>query len=74
MATALKDTADCISEEEYLSGELVSETKHEYIDGQVYAMTGGTRNHARIMRNFLVAVSTCLKGTECEAFPSELKV
>lgn len=75
MATVLKGTADHhISEEEYLAGEQASEIKHEYVDGQVYAMTGGTQNHARIMRNFLVAVSIHLKGKECEAFPSEVKV
>ena len=31
-----------ISEEDYLQSELISETKHEYMDGQVYAMTGST--------------------------------
>jgi len=65
---------DPISEEEYLSAELLSEGKHEYVDGRIHAMTGGTQNHARIMRNFLVAVSFHLKGKECEAFSSELKV
>lgn len=63
-----------IGKEEYLSGELVSEIKHEYVNGQVYAMTGGTQNHARIIRNFLVAVSIYFKGKKCESFSSELKV
>ncbi len=75
MDTVIKGTTDHhIGEEEYLSGELVSEIKHEYVDGQVYAMTGGTQNHTRIIRNFLVAVSIYLKGKKCESFPSELKV
>jgi len=29
-----------LTEAEYLAAELVSEVKHEYIDGHVYAMTG----------------------------------
>lgn len=76
MATVLKEKSNAapVSEEEYLAGELVSEVKHEFVDGQVYAMTGGTDNHARIMRNFLVAASNHLNEKECEAFPSEMKV
>lgn len=37
--------------QEYLDGELVSDVRHEYIDGEVYAMSGGTRNHNRIAGN-----------------------
>ena len=29
-----------ITEEDYLKGELISEIKHEYIDGDIYAMAG----------------------------------
>jgi Uma2 family endonuclease len=75
MATALKGTADRhISEKEYLAGEQASEIKHEYVDGQVYAMGGGTDDHGRISRNFLVAVSIHLKDHECEPFPADVLV
>ena len=37
---SVKNTETTISEEEYLDGELISELKHEYIDGYVYAMAG----------------------------------
>lgn len=35
----------CISMDDYLSGELVSPVRHEYLDGQVHAMTSNSRNH-----------------------------
>ena len=74
MATALKKQQDCISEKEYLAGELVSEIRHEYVDGQVYAMTGGTLNHARIAGNVSREIGNFLKGKECESFQSDVKV
>ena len=46
MATASKITL--ISTEDYLANELKSDVKHEYIDGQVYAMAGAHSNHNRL--------------------------
>ncbi|MDP1614989.1 MAG: Uma2 family endonuclease, partial [Methylococcales bacterium] len=34
-----------ISAEDYLQGELLADYKHEYIDGEVYAMAGASENH-----------------------------
>lgn len=70
--TLEKDTR--ISEEEYLRRELVSEIKHEYIDGQVYAMSGASRNHQRISGNVFTAAVNHLRGSLCEAFMSDFKV
>lgn len=33
------------SAEEYLANEMESATKHEFVDGQVFAMTGATGRH-----------------------------
>jgi len=49
MPTAKKN--DFITVEEYLNGELISEVKHEYVDGQVFAMAGATPDHGRISSN-----------------------
>lgn len=46
MALAIAENR--ISREEYLEGELASEIRHEYVAGNVYAMSGGTLNHQRI--------------------------
>ena len=63
-----------ISEEEYLSGELVSPIKHEYINGHVYAMAGASKNHERISGNVFGEIRQFLKGSPCEPFGSDLKV
>ena len=63
-----------ISPEEYLAGELVSEIKHEYIDGEVYAMTGTSLNHGRIVSNLTRLLGNHLANTPCEVFAADIKV
>ena len=76
MATLKAHTA---SEQEYLAGELHSDTKHEYIGGQVYAMAKGgndyvSKNHDRITSNLLRLFGNHLEGSPCEPFASNIKV
>ena len=47
MDVALK--SDLLTVEEYLEGEELSEVRHEYSAGRVFAMAGGTDNHNLIM-------------------------
>lgn len=63
-----------ISVDEYLAGELVAETKHELIDGYVYAMVGTSGNHQRISINILSEFKNYLKSSPCEPFGSDMKV
>ncbi|WP_341328128.1 Uma2 family endonuclease [Methylotuvimicrobium sp. KM2] len=65
---------DSLSIQDYLEGELHSKIKHEYIDGQVYAMAGASTNHNRIVANMLSALHTQLTKTPCEPFASDMKV
>jgi len=74
MALELKQESEWISEDAYLQSELLSETKHEYIDGAVYAMTGASKNHQRITANVLSDLLTQLRNTSFEAFASAMKV
>lgn len=74
MALKLKQESGWISEEAYLQGELLSETKHEYIDGAVYAMAGASKNHQRIIANVSGELWTQLRNTPCEPFSSDIKV
>jgi Uma2 family endonuclease len=74
MSANLKIKPTWISEEEYLEGELISETKHEYIDGDVFAMAGASRNHERIAGNVFGELRNHLKNKPCEPFSSDLKV
>ncbi len=63
-----------VTTQEYLEGELHSEIKHEYIDGQVYAMAGASTNHNRIVANILSALHAKLRKTPYEPFASDMKV
>lgn len=62
-----------ISVEEYLEGEKISEIRHEYIAGQVYAMTGTSKAHNRISLNLYSHLRTAARGTPCEVFVSDIK-
>lgn len=72
MNAILKDNT--ITVEEYLHGELISEIKHEYIDGYVYAMAGAKLNHERIASNLTSALHRHLNSTPCEVVGSNFKV
>ena len=63
-----------ISEEEYLQGELISEIKHEFIDGEVYAMSRASKKHDRIAGNVYTNLLPLLENSLCEPFSSDVKV
>ena len=65
-----------ISEQEYLDGELLSEVKHEFIDGAVYAMAGASADHGRIAGNLFAAFLRHLQEgkSPCEPFLADMKV
>lgn len=71
---ALKQAHHYISEQEYLEGEMHADIRHEYIDGEVFAMPGAHRNHQRISGNVFSALSQHLVGKSCEPFVSDMKV
>lgn len=59
---------------EYLALERESETKHEYVNGEVYAMAGGTPEHARLAMMFGRLVGNALHGRPCAVFSSDARV
>lgn len=65
---------ESISVDAYLEGELLSQVKHEYIAGAVFAMVGATNAHNMIAGNTLMALGTRLKGRPCRAFNSDTKI
>lgn len=62
------------SVEDYLCLEEASETKHEFYQGEIFAMVGASRNHNRIAGNVYAALRAALKGTNCEAFTSDMRL
>jgi len=65
---------DFYSISEYLQNELDSDNKHEYIEGQVYAMAGASKNHQRVISNLVRILSDHLRNTPCDTFASDIKV
>ncbi|MDK2412058.1 Uma2 family endonuclease [Dolichospermum sp. LEGE 00246] len=70
---AAKDNAH-LTPEEYFTWEEQQLEKHELIDGQVYAMTGGSVNHSRIAIRFTTMVDTHLDASSCITGNSGLRV
>jgi Uma2 family endonuclease len=71
---ALLKTNEIISVEDYLSGELIAETKHEYLGGVVHAMAGAKVGHNRAAGNVFRFLGNSLDGKPCEPFNSDMKV
>jgi Uma2 family endonuclease len=63
-----------ISVRDYLDGEQRAKRKHEYVDGVVYAMVGGTVTHSRIASNATVALGLQLRGRRCQVFNCDIKI
>ena len=62
------------SYEEYVRFEDANPARHEYIEGHILAMAGGTPAHARLQAAVLFAIERRLEGRPCQPFPSDLRV
>ncbi|MGZ4957033.1 MAG: Uma2 family endonuclease, partial [Methylobacter sp.] len=71
---ALQNSPRHISAEEYLQGELLSDIKHQLIDGEAYAMAGASENHNLLAGNIFSELKNHLKGTPCRTFMADMKV
>lgn len=60
--------------EEYLAREQDSTVRHEYIDGQLFAMTGASEAHNLICGNIFASLHQHLRNTSCRCFMSDMKV
>jgi len=63
-----------LSVAEYLEAEKDSPVRHEYVDGQIYAMAGASDRHNRIAGNFYNRLDDHLGDGPCEPFISDMKV
>jgi Uma2 family endonuclease len=75
---AAKDDSLRFTPEEYFAWEEKQLDKHEYIDGEVYAMSGGSKNHSlisvRLITLFANHIENVNKGSGCETGNSDLRV
>lgn len=59
---------------EYLGFEASSNVKHEFLDGQIYAMAGGTPEHAALAAAVIALLGPQLRAGECRPYNSDLRV
>ncbi|MHB8921730.1 MAG: Uma2 family endonuclease [Halothiobacillus sp.] len=60
--------------QDYLTGEAHSELRHEYIDGQVYAMGGASDRHGLITNALAFALTSQAREKKCQLFIADMKV
>ena len=63
-----------ISEDEYLEIERNSEIKHEYFDGEIFAMSGASEAHNLIVANVIITLGSQLKKKPCRVYPSDMRL
>ena|SRR5438445_2042971 len=66
--------SEFISANDYLEGEKVAETKHEFVAGHVYAMAGASEEHNLIVTNLVASLHAHLRGKPCRLFATDMKV
>ncbi len=59
---------------DYFVIENAAETKSEFVDGSMVAMTGGMPEHSLIKTNLTVAIANRLAGGKCRAYDSDLRI
>ena len=60
--------------EEYSVLEETSNVRHEYLDGHIYAMAGGTPEHGGLCANLIAILSNALENRACRVFTSDVRV
>jgi Uma2 family endonuclease len=65
---------EIVTVDDYLAGEDASDIRHEYIGGQVYAMTGASDRHGLITLNIATSLRPRVRGTGCQLFANDMKV
>ena len=71
---AFKDNSPRFTPEAYFNWEEQQLERHEYIDGEVYAMSGGSKNHSLISVRFITLFANHLDDGGCETGNSDLRV
>ena len=69
-----KPTAKRYTVAEYMALEERSEVRHEFFEGEVFAMAGGTAMHNTLVLNCALALRTALRGKQCRVFAENVQL
>lgn len=72
--TLAQPTTTRATPQEYLRYEYDAEFRHEWRDGQVVAMAGGSPDHSLVIANFIREAGNGLRGKPCRVYDSNLRV
>ncbi len=59
---------------DYVALEAISSSKHEFLDGEIYAMAGGSEEHSALAAEMLRALGNLLGDSPCRAHTSDLRI
>lgn len=59
---------------EYVAHERASNTRHEYLHGQIYAMAGGSPEHSALIASVATHLSNQVRGGRCRVHMSDLRI
>ncbi|CAK0779526.1 Uma2 domain-containing protein [Gammaproteobacteria bacterium] len=63
-----------ITPEQYINQERASHFKSEYLNGEIYAMAGSSREHNQIASNIVIELGGKLRNSPCSIYFSDMKV
>jgi Uma2 family endonuclease len=63
-----------VTEEQYLALDRAAEVRSEFLNGEMWAMSGGSMRQSRIGANIIVELGAGLRDSDCQAFTSDLRV
>ncbi len=70
----IQPTLNAFTRDEYFDLEKSAEIKHEFFNGEIFAMSGGSFNHARISGNTFSAFNVKLRGKCCTPTNSDMRI
>jgi Uma2 family endonuclease len=59
---------------DYVAAEMTAESKHEFVEGHIFAMAGGTAIHAALVAAVTAQLWSQLRGNPCRVYSSDLRV
>lgn len=62
------------SRDDYLAWEAEQQTRNEFVDGEVFAMSGGSEAHNIVTGNLFVLLRNHFRGSPCRVFISDMKL
>lgn len=74
VARAIDPDSKFLSMTDYLEEEQEALERHEYVDGQVFAMAGASEIHEIVALNLAASLLTHLRGKKCRVFKGGMKV